>query len=1029
MAKISNLTTPDGTKYDIRATAIPFGKVDSTSTAKAFTATVPGISELTDGTCCYIMNGVVTSAENFTLNVNGLGAKPSYTNLAAATRDTTLFNISYTMLFVYNSQRISGGCWDCYRGYDSNTNTIGYQLRTNSTRMPMKSVTYRYRLLFTSADNQGFVPANNSSSTSATSSKTVCQDKIDPFGRIAYYGYTSSIAAGSMPGASYLWSRYVVTLGYSFNRTGAALELTSWDPVFVKCAPQSDGSAIIDSDTPYVQALPSTEDGKIYIFLGVATADTTMELYDVHPVYYYKDGAIRLWTNSASGGSDVSVSQTVTSGTELAEITVDGTGTKIFAPTLPTLATVATSGSYNDLSNKPDPLIGNTSEITPTQVYQAIIAGRDISVYLTDNTFGVLVFNSFNAAPDANVVVSNTILYVYGTMYCYQLIGWTSDNTWETRPDTLVISESVSSVNGQTGAVQLTASDVGALPSTTVIPSKTSDLTNDSGYLTGITSSDVTTALGYTPGTYSKPSTGIPASDLASGVIPDTSTFMVKGTDYVTAGQKASTTLGVNSTAEGLNTTASGEVTHAEGYGTSATGARSHAEGSGAVSGGRYSHAEGLYTIANGRSQHVFGEYNVQNGIAGSTARGTYVEIVGNGDNTTRSNARTLDWDGNEVLAGKLTVGAAPTNNMDVATKQYVDSAASGVEYVDLTLEDYDPSGQPIYSSNKSGETVYNLFSSGKIVIARIATIEDYNASYTELMCTGGWMDASMGWATYTTYFENYYERSGLRISIFYDENSSRTTVSAVTREGVIPAPYVVTITKQGSGSNIYYEADKEAPEIYEKAKSGCPVTAKIFSDYAQDEGYWYVPLRDAYIERASTNTYDLYFKIFDSSNQVSITISGEDNGGQVQQSVTVVFGSDSYARTSQVLMNTGGDISGNVTLKAAAGSSSPSLTFQRGTLTDNYNDWSIQDVGGYLRFYERGQNSGDWNERVVFNTTGAVTATTFSGQLSGTISSGTTATTQTAGDSSTKVATTAFVQTAITNALAAYENGNTSTY
>ena len=35
-----------------------------------------------------------------------------------------------------------------------------------------------------------------------------------------------------------------------------------------------------------------------------------------------------------------------------------------------------------------------------------------------------------------------------------------------------------------TGAVNLTASDVGALPSSTAIPSKTSDLTNDSGYLT-----------------------------------------------------------------------------------------------------------------------------------------------------------------------------------------------------------------------------------------------------------------------------------------------------------------------------------------------------------------------------------------------------------------------------------------------------------------------------------------------------------------------------------------------------------------
>lgn len=46
-------------------------------------------------------------------------------------------------------------------------------------------------------------------------------------------------------------------------------------------------------------------------------------------------------------------------------------------------------------------------------------------------------------------------------------------------------SAPVASVNGQTGAVNLSASDVGALPLNTVIPSKTSDLTNDSGYITG----------------------------------------------------------------------------------------------------------------------------------------------------------------------------------------------------------------------------------------------------------------------------------------------------------------------------------------------------------------------------------------------------------------------------------------------------------------------------------------------------------------------------------------------------------------
>ena len=41
----------------------------------------------------------------------------------------------------------------------------------------------------------------------------------------------------------------------------------------------------------------------------------------------------------------------------------------------------------------------------------------------------------------------------------------------------------VSSVNGKTGAVVLTANDVGALPNTTTIPTKTSELDNDSGFI------------------------------------------------------------------------------------------------------------------------------------------------------------------------------------------------------------------------------------------------------------------------------------------------------------------------------------------------------------------------------------------------------------------------------------------------------------------------------------------------------------------------------------------------------------------
>ena len=52
----------------------------------------------------------------------------------------------------------------------------------------------------------------------------------------------------------------------------------------------------------FVQALPSTEDGKIYILLGYAYDATHIELIADHPVYYFKDGAIQLWTGKAASG-------------------------------------------------------------------------------------------------------------------------------------------------------------------------------------------------------------------------------------------------------------------------------------------------------------------------------------------------------------------------------------------------------------------------------------------------------------------------------------------------------------------------------------------------------------------------------------------------------------------------------------------------------------------------------------------------------------------------------------------------------
>ena len=111
-----------------------------------------------------------------------------------------------------------------------------------------------------------------------------------------------------------------------------------------------------------------------------------------------------------------------------------------------------------------------------------------------------------------------------------------------------------------------------------------------------------------------------------------------------------------NAYAQGVWTTASGKHSHAEGYGTTASGNASHSEGSSTIASGWTSHAQGSGTIANHAYQHVFGEYNIgDTSTAAATERGNFIEIVGNGTaSNSRSNARVLDWYGNEYVAGIL---------------------------------------------------------------------------------------------------------------------------------------------------------------------------------------------------------------------------------------------------------------------------------------------------------------------------------------------------------------------------------------
>ncbi len=129
--------------------------------------------------------------------------------------------------------------------------------------------------------------------------------------------------------------------------------------------------------------------------------------------------------------------------------------------------------------------------------------------------------------------------------------------------------------------------------------------------------------------------------------------------------------IGNYSVSEGNITAASGAYSHAEGSANTAHGQTAHVEGESCIAWGDYSHAQNRFTKAFGDYQTVIGKYN-DNQLNNAFEIGN-----GTADNA-RSNAMTVDWDGNGVFAGKLTVGAAPVNNMDVATKKYVDDNSGG---------------------------------------------------------------------------------------------------------------------------------------------------------------------------------------------------------------------------------------------------------------------------------------------------------------------------------------------------------------
>lgn len=311
------------------------------------------------------------------------------------------------------------------------------------------------------------------------------------------------------------------------------------------------------------------------------------------------------------------------------------------------------------------------------------------------------------------------------------------------------------------------------------------------------------------------------------------------------------TASGNSSHAEGGTTTASGDSAHAEGTSTRAEGGSSHAEGSNAVAYRTCSHAEGYFTRADGwgshvegegtrashKDQHVFGNYNV---IDTSTAdwhqRGNYVEIVGNGTaNNARSNARTLDWSGNEVLAGKLTATAVNTGSGDVTLsskaassggtdlslvttgEKYTwnnNSSLAGLSDVTLTTPTnndvlkYDSTNNVWVNSNSITVDSISATSLNGVTIGSTPKFTDttYSAG-TGLSLSSGTFSVKTG---FTTSGNNRAVQTDANGNLYVTQKDNNTTYSAGTGLSLSSTTFSVNTGYTTSGNNRAVQADSD---------------------------------------------------------------------------------------------------------------------------------------------------------------------------------------------------------------------------
>ena len=353
------------------------------TTAKVVTCPEFLASDLVTGAIIFVTFTVANTGAtgSITMDVNGTGAKNikewrngSVQNIPG----TGYLGANQTYLFWYN-----GTYWCTVMDYD--TNDVNRSTNTYPRLITGAVGIGRYSLFMEASDGtyQSITSTFNSNGTSHV--KNTAKFKL---GRVYYSNRGSDIAANNSTDTTNSWQDQQTSLVDLRYSTNCGQTLVAREPVYLVGTVGTDGYFTL-ADIWWTQTEPTSEDGKVYIYLGQVYNDTNpyRVAFEIeNPAYWYKNGGFRLY------GSGRGIANITRNGTTFT-VTRDDGSTFTFsqqdnnADIKQNVSIIGTEKAY---------ITGVTTE--PTSTKQALEAVADTGVYLTASTGEVsAVRHSFNA--------------------------------------------------------------------------------------------------------------------------------------------------------------------------------------------------------------------------------------------------------------------------------------------------------------------------------------------------------------------------------------------------------------------------------------------------------------------------------------------------------------------------------------------------------------------------------------------------------------------------------------------------------